>query len=301
MAVLAFVGFGELGASLAEGLSRSGKHVLRAYVRRRSNLKPVTLRHLSATGTEPCASLSAALWDADAVLAVVPGSSATEVAVDAAAHLRRGALYVDLTSCAPEEKRASAQRVSDAGASYVDAAVLGSVAVSGFEVPILASGSDAHAFRELVADDGIKVTAIDSPAGHAALVKLLRGIYLKGRDALIVEMLLAARRHDLDELVVASIEGPGEGVPFAALAERVLRSVAVHAGRRADELAAASELVRRAGVDPALTRAGSETLRRIAALGLRERFGGERPTDAGAVLTAIDELDRTSALAGQRT
>ncbi len=289
MAVFAFVGFGELAASLADGLAASGRHQLRAYVRRPPPPGSPQHRRLARAGVEPCEQLKTAVRGAAAVLAAVPASAASQVAEDAAPLLESGALYVDLASAAPEAKARSAGRVCASGGSYVDAAVLGTVLTSGAAVPILASGPGASDFEALVASDGLKVTTIDAPAGHAALVKLIRGIYLKGRDALIVETMLTARRYGLAELVAASLNGPGERVPFERLAERILCSLAVHAERRADELAASSEVVARAGIDPSLARAGSRMLRNLARLGLCELFDGERPDDAEVVLAAIDE------------
>jgi 3-hydroxyisobutyrate dehydrogenase-like beta-hydroxyacid dehydrogenase len=236
----------------------------------------------------PCSTLADAIDEANAVLAAVPAASQIEVAEQAAPLLSPGALYVDLASAKPEAKRAAAARVAAAGGSYVDGAVLGTVLISGFAVPILASGPGAQSFESLVAPDGLEVRTIDGPPGDAALVKLIRGIYLKGRDALIVEMMLTARRHGLEKIVVDSIDGPGERVPFESLVERVLRSLAVHAERRAEELTASSDVVLEAGVDPSFTQAGARTLRSVAALGLSELFGGERPKDANEVLQAIE-------------
>jgi hypothetical protein len=109
---------------------------------------------------------------------------------------------------------------------------------------------------------------------------------MKGRDALVLEMMLAARRLGVEDAVVRSIAGPGEQAPFADLAERVLRALAVHAGRRADELESSAELLRELGVEPTVTEAGAERLRRLAELGLRERFGGERPPSGSDTLDA---------------
>lgn len=288
MSVVVFVGFGELAASLAEGLGRSGRHELRAYLRGPRAPGSIADRRLADTRVHRCAGLSEAISGADAVFAAVPGSVSIEVASRCAPLLDPDTLYVDLASAAPRDKVAACERITAAGGRYVDAAVLGTVLVSGYEVPMLASGPGADAFQLLVEPDGLRVTAIDGPVGGAALVKLLRGVYLKGRDALIVEMMLAARRHGLADVVAASIDVPSERVPFTALAERVLCSLAVHAERRAAELAASSEVVRDAGIDPALTRAGADTLRGVTELGLAELFGGERPSDARAVLEAID-------------
>jgi hypothetical protein len=78
-------------------------------------------------------------------------------------------------------------------------------------------------------------------------------------------------------------------VPFPALAERVLCALAVHAERRAQELLASSEVVRAAGVDPVISRAGAEVLSNLAGLELREAFDRQRPSSAAEVLARIDE------------
>jgi 3-hydroxyisobutyrate dehydrogenase-like beta-hydroxyacid dehydrogenase len=292
MAVFAFIGFGELGSSLAEGLGRSGAHVVRAYTPERS--RPAAAAALEGrlrrSGAHRSASLGEAVAGATAVLCVVPAGASRGVAERCASLLDRGAYYVDLTAAPVGDMEVAAALVEQVGALYVDAAVLGTVATSGFEVPIVASGPGARGWQTLVEREGLVVEAIDAPAGHATLLKLLRSVYMKGRDALILEMMLAAARYGLEDLVAESIKGPGETVPFAALAERVLCALAVHADRRADELLACSEVVRAAGVDPVISRAGSEVLRSLAQLELRDAFDRERPSNGKQVLAMIDEL-----------
>jgi len=134
------------------------------------------------------------------------------------------------------------------------------------------------------------VTVLPGPPGQASRVKLLRSVYMKGRDALVMEMLLAARVHGIERAVVESIQGAGERVPFPQIADRIVCAMAVHAGRRADELAMSAQLLRSSAVEPIVTEAGSERLRWIAELGLREHFGGQRPADPEVVLDAIDAL-----------
>jgi 3-hydroxyisobutyrate dehydrogenase-like beta-hydroxyacid dehydrogenase len=298
MAVLAFIGFGELGTSLAEGLGHTGSNLLRAYTPERS--QPAAVAALEArllrAGAQRSSSLKEAVAGATAVLSVVPAGASREVAESCAPLLARGAYYVDLTAAPVADKEVAADVVAQAGALYVDAAVLGTVATSGFQVPIVACGPGAPGWRTLVEPEGLVVEVLDAPAGHATRIKLLRSVYMKGRDALILEMMVAARRYGLEEMVVRSIQGPGETVPFAALAERVLCALAVHADRRADELLASSEVVRAAGIDPVITRAGSVVLRGLAELELREVFDHERPSSANEVLAAIDERSGRSTL-----
>lgn len=290
MTEIVFIGFGELGSGLAEGLANSGRHGLRAYIRGWPRASASYERRLTASGTTPCASLTEAVADAEVVLAAVPATVSLQLAREAAAHLKRGTLYADLATASAADKLAAADALGPHGVVYADAAVLGTVAVDGFRVPILVSGPGATAIHSLLEPDGFRVTEIAGAVGQAALVKLLRSSYLKGRDALIVQTLLAARRHGLKEIVAESLERPGDRLPFDAIAARVLCSVAIHAGRRAHELEQAGEVLREVDIDPALARAGSQALERIAGLGLADLLGEGRPADPDAVLAAIDEL-----------
>lgn len=292
MALIAFIGFGELGAALAERIAGSRSHDLCAWTREQSDpvASAALLARLARTGVERRRSLEAAIEGADGVLSVVPTTASLSVARRSSALLGKGALYVDLTAAPLADKQAGAQLVARAGGLYVDGAVLGAAAAGSEPMPILACGPGAHEWRRLARCDGLAVEVLDAPVGHATLLKLLRSVYMKGRDALIVETLLAARRYGLERELAASIQGPGERVPFSALSDRVLRSLAIHAERRADELQASSEVLLEAGVNPRLTSAGAQLLGEIALLGLRDAFAGQRPEDGAEVLALIDEL-----------
>lgn len=224
------------------------------------------------------------------VIAAVPATAAIEVVDACARYLTPGQLYVDPSSSLPEVKRDAADRVGQAGSEYADVAVLGTVVTAGAGVPMLASGNGAQRWGAEATAAGLNVTVLDGPPGAAALVKLLRSVFMKGRDALVLEMVLAARRHGVLDAVLSSIGGAGEQVPFPSLAERVMCSLAVYAERRADELADAAHLLREAGIDPVMTRAGEARLRLLAESGLRDRFGGERPRELSEVLDCLDEL-----------
>jgi 3-hydroxyisobutyrate dehydrogenase-like beta-hydroxyacid dehydrogenase len=291
VACVAFIGFGELGAALAERLGRSGRHRMRAWTRERSDRESAAAlaRRLRAAGVEQCASLRDAVGGAVIVLSVVPGAASRTLAERAAPFLDEGALYVDLTAAAIADKEAGAEAVESAGGRYVDAAVLGTVAVPAETIPIVASGQGASQWRDLARCEGLSIEALDGPAGRATQLKLLRSVYMKGRDALVVETLLAARRCGLEDRVTASIEVPSERVPFAELADRVLRSLALHAARRAEELRSSGDAVLAAGVEPRLARAAAEVLEGVAAAGLREEFRGERPESGDEVLALLDE------------
>ena len=269
MTAIALIGYGELGSVLGDALAKV--HDVRAWSRSREG------------------ELEEAVDGAALVISAVPGSAAEEVAEQVLQLVGPDVCFADLTAASPQVKERAASRHE----LYVDGAVLGTVATSGAEVPIAAAGAAAERFRDLVAPAGLRVEVLQgAPAGTAARLKLVRSVYMKGRDALVLEMMLAARRLGVEDSVARSIAGPGEQVPFTELSERVLRALAVHAGRRSQELDSAAALLRELGVEPTMAEAGAERLRWLAELGLRERFGGERPDEGSATLDAADEASR---------
>jgi 3-hydroxyisobutyrate dehydrogenase-like beta-hydroxyacid dehydrogenase len=290
-AAVCVIGFGELGSVLAVGLVAAGVADVRVYVRRRAeaddHARALGTRILSA-GAHPHNDLEPALRGVRVAISAVPAAAAGDVAERAAPLLDDGALFVDLSADLPERKAAAAEIVERQGGRYVDVAVMGTAVMSGYGVPMLASGSGAAAWGAIAGSLGMQVDEVEGRAGRASTVKLLRSVYMKGRDALMAEMLVAARRYGLDAELLPTIAGPGEEVSFPELAERVLCSLALHADRRADELDAAAELLRGAGLDPLVTAAAAERLRWISDLGLGEDFAGQRPQALEAVLEAID-------------
>jgi 3-hydroxyisobutyrate dehydrogenase-like beta-hydroxyacid dehydrogenase len=292
VSAIAFIGVGELACSLAAGMTTAGAGDVRGYSRPRSdpNAARSQREHAAAAGIAMRPSLREAVSDATVVIAAVPADAALEVATATAPLLARDAIYVNTAPLPPADVLAAAQSVADDGGRFVDAAVLGTVATEGARVPLLCAGPGAEAWSELAVALGLNVTTLPGPPGQAARVKLLRSVYMKGRDALVMEMLLAARAHGIERAVVDSIQGAGEQLPFPQIADRIVCAMAIHAGRRADELAMSAELLRSSGVEPIVSEAGAERLRWIAELGLREHFGGQRPQDPEVVLGAIDAL-----------
>jgi 3-hydroxyisobutyrate dehydrogenase-like beta-hydroxyacid dehydrogenase len=290
---VAFVGFGALAGELAAHARRSGAEDVRVHVRERrdpTGAEALAAR-IAAAGVRWVPSLPAAVAGADVVMAAVPAAAAAEVARACAPHLAANALYADPAPLHPDEKASLAEIVERGGPAFVDVAVLGTVTTAGALVPMIASGRGAERWTEAFGAMGFDVRLVPGPPGRASLIKLVRSVYLKGRDALVLEMLEVARHHGIEEEVLMSIGGAGEQVPFTELADRVLRSLALYAGRRADELDASARVAAEAGVDPVMTEAAAARLRALAATGLRDRFHGERPGSLDEVLTVLSEIE----------
>jgi len=297
---VAFVGFGDLASTWAAALRTRAGVRLRAFLPADSASRGTGLaaqrerRSGLAAGTD----LAAVIEGAGLVIAAVPASAATAVAAACAPHMRPGTVYVDPSPGSPAHKQEIASMLDGTGALYVDVAVLGTVTLSGLEVPLLAAGPGAEPFGTLAIALGMDVQVTGPTAGDAARVKLIRSVYMKGRDALLVEMLTTARRCGLDARVIDSIaRAPGEQVPFEQLVDRVMPALVRHAGRRADELANASAEVERSGLEPTMTAAAESRLRWMASLAQIADLGGRpRPPAAGDVVAAL--ADAAAAQAG---
>jgi len=291
VATWAVIGFGELGSVLARGLAKcEAVDEVRVYTRsRRERSWLAALQtEIAAVGARWCESLEAAIDGAQIVFAAVPAAEAPQLARNVASLAPGPLIYVDPAPILPEEKQDHDRALAAFEVLYVDAAVLGTVAVSGLEVPMLVSGPGAAKLKQEGDAIGLNISILEGPSGRASLVKLLRSVYMKGRDALVVEMLVAARRYELDETVMASVPTSDERLTFHEVANRVMTGLAVHAERRADELARAAEVVRRASLEPTVASAATSRLQWLANLGLRRHFRGERPGDYSSVLSAIE-------------
>jgi 3-hydroxyisobutyrate dehydrogenase-like beta-hydroxyacid dehydrogenase len=257
---IAFLGNGEVVHSWSTALRDRGLRDLRAFVRPSSASRARADRPQTETSVRQSTDVAATVGGADVVIAAVPGSATVDVARAAAPVLDAGTLYVDVATCAPEVKEAAAATIQGAGGVYADAAILGTVLQQGLQVPLAVCGPGAERFGGLFAEFGMDIRVVPGAPGSAARLKLLRSVYMKGRDALILEMLEAARAYGIEHEVITSIPGQPGAEPFGALAERVSASTAKHASRRVAELQAASRVVAGAGMSPTMTDAAAQRI-----------------------------------------
>jgi 3-hydroxyisobutyrate dehydrogenase-like beta-hydroxyacid dehydrogenase len=264
---ICFLGFGDLAVSWAAALRGRDWITVSAYLpadsasRRRPGWDDRVMR----AGVSPVDDLAAAVDGADVLIAAVPARVSPTVASACFPHMGGSGLYVDPSPATPNIKSDICQAAAEQGVSYVDLALLGTVTMSGLEVPLLAAGPGADSFLELGRHLGMRITRVSDQAGDATRIKLVRSVYMKGRDALLVELLVAANLIGAERVLVDSISAaPGEQVSFAQLVDRVLPALAKHAERRADELNDAGAVLRELGLDPIMVDAAERRLRWMA-------------------------------------
>lgn len=170
---------------------------------------------------------------------------------------------LDLTSSAP---RAMQEASTVLGDRLVDGTVLGAVGLGGLTTPMVFAGNHARKVAEMLGALGCRVTCIEGQPGSASTLKLLRSLFMKGLEALVVETRLAAaalRQSDGLGIALADLAD----VDMPALLAEMLRTHPKHAGRRTSEIEAAEALMRDAGFTPVMLPAARQLFTRTAAAG----------------------------------
>jgi 3-hydroxyisobutyrate dehydrogenase-like beta-hydroxyacid dehydrogenase len=209
---------------------------------------------------------------ADYVLSTVTVSQAVIAAQSCALHLSPGKVYVDLNSTSPEVKRRIEAIIAAPGADFVEGAILGAVCVSGARTRILTGGKKGRIAAETLAQAGLAAVFYSEETGKASTFKMLRSIFSKGLEALILELLVAGRRAGIEKDLWADISEFMSGHSFDEVAGNWVRSHGPACERRRDEMAQVNEVLRDIGMEGLMSEATEAFFRRSSELGLREKF-----------------------------
>ncbi|MCC6197705.1 MAG: NAD(P)-dependent oxidoreductase [Burkholderiales bacterium] len=282
---MGIIGFGQLGSSLASVLRQTGVHAVIVY----SVPADAVARERAERSGLQWSETPAGLAKAKVVFSAVTATTALDAARNCAQHLAADAMYVDLNSMGPRQKRAVADLVTGAGCRFVDGAVLGA-AVDGIRMPIICSGPEAVACADLLSTLGMNVRAVGDQAGDASAIKIVRSVLAKGLETLYVEALLAAGRLGVRDEVLETFCSWLDMRPAAATAELLVTTHVVHAERRMHELEMSIDAVQEAGVAPIVTKAVHERLAATTRSGVGDQFGGNVPQSLAKALDALQSV-----------
>lgn len=291
---LGLIGFGEVGSSFVRGFRVAGLPTPLAYDQPQSPAqRDLTERRSQELGIA-LLSGPAGLAQCDIVFSCVPQDQALAAARLCACVLSPDALYVDVNSLAPDAKQAVAALVTAQGRAFVDGAIMSMPLTDLHRSLILAAGEQAHALAQSTEKLGMRIQVVSTRAGDAAGIKILRSVVVKGLEALLVESLTAARRLDLDRAMLDSLGGL-LGPQAAPVLDFLIRTHAVHARRRTLEIEMSAATLDSMGIDPLVTRAVAERLRRTAQDGLADAVQGVVPADIPTAIGLFDTyLDRSN-------
>lgn len=288
MQTIGFVGFGEVASHFAAAMQATGATVL-AYdvlIDREGGGEKLASR---ARGVPPrFLSLAEMLRSAQLILSTVTTDSALEAARRCAPHLRAGQVYMDLNATSPAMKREAAAIVGASGADFVEGAILSAVGVAGAKAKVLACGERAAEVASTLSSLGLDVQAYGREIGKASSFKMLRSVFSKGIEALLVEALLAARRAGVGEALWREIVATLDAASFEDVGGNWVRTHATAHERRMHEMREVLRLLRELGLEAPMTAGTVALFERSTELHLREGF----PTPPASPSAVTAELDR---------
>lgn len=238
---ISLIGFGEAGMAFSKGWHNDAPELaITAYDLKTDNhdtavsdAKWQDYSRANVTGSE---TLSQSVDTAQIVFSLVTADQAHTVACKAAKIMPAGAMFFDCNSCAPEAKRASAEKITAAGVRYVDVAVMSPVHPKLHQTPLLICGPDADEASITLASLGMLPKIIIGDIGRASSIKMMRSVMIKGLEALTLECVLSARKAGVDAEVLASLDASFPDFNWPARAAYMLERTTTHGIRRAAEM-----------------------------------------------------------------
>lgn len=286
MRQIAFLGFGRAASTLARALAGHGVALCAYDVLLSQPGGLETLRERAAGLPIAFLPLEEAFCGAEYILSLVTAEVALEAARQAAGCLCAGQTYVDLNSTSPAVKRAIGEAIVPSGTGYVEGAVLDAIGAAGERVRILLGGPLAqHAAKDL-AHLGLNVTAFSQEIGPASLFKMLRSVFSKGMEALLIEVLLAAQAAGIVEPLWREMIETVTRVPFERTAAAWVLSHTTAHRRRYYEMEQVLETLADLGIQPILAPAIRDFFHRSTAYALEED-SPEEPAEIETVLQAL--------------
>ena len=250
--VVAVLGLGEAGSAIAADLCAAGA-VVRGFDPR---VPP-------GPGVTGCAGDADACRGAAVVVSLTCAHESEGALMAALPGMHPGAIYADLNTASSALKAHLAGLAEMAGIGFADVALMSPVPGNGLRTPMLAAGPAAERFAGLFGPLGAAVEVLAGPPGAAAARKLVRSVFYKGLAAAVIEALRAARAAGCEDWLRDNIAQELAGAS-AATVDRLEQGSVRHAARRIDEMAAASEQLRRLGVPPRIASASEQWLRQLA-------------------------------------
>jgi 3-hydroxyisobutyrate dehydrogenase len=285
------VGHGVVGSLFSRLLCNRGARVL-SYdcLLDRPETASLMQKKIEDDGSKAC-SLAEVLGASDYILSVVTPQSCREIA-DCVSRLLRGhQVFVDLTSTAPAVKRMIGAIVNSSGATFVEGVILG--AVSSLTSPIiLLGGPDGDSAALVFQQYGLAARFYSPEIGRASAFKMLRSIFSKGMEAVLVETLVAARRAGLLDEIWEEIRTTLSTGKVEDTLETWIRSHARSAQRRCHEMQEVSQFLEEIDIQPVLPRASGQVFARSFELGVSDAFPQE-PESFREVIEYLEQQQGT--------
>lgn len=289
----ALIGHGVVGSLFSRLLSHSGARVV-SYdcLLEDPDTAPRIRRKIKEDGSRAC-SWDEALGQSDCVLSVATPQSCRDIAERASRSLKESQVFVDLNSTSPSAKRTIAAAFTNGGGRFVEGVILGAVASTASPAILLGGPcgeSTAHLFQQY----GLAARFYSPEIGAASAFKMLRSVFSKGLEAVLVETLVAACRAGLLDEIWNEIQDTLSPGKVEATLQKWIRTHARSAERRSHEMEEVNSFLEDIGIVAAVPRACKQVFAHSSALGISEAF----PEEPASFREVVEYLERNQPTRG---
>jgi 3-hydroxyisobutyrate dehydrogenase-like beta-hydroxyacid dehydrogenase len=277
------VGFGEVGSIFSKALNDGGADIRVFDILLTQEHAAEAFAKKGLSGRVQYRPLPGVVGESEWILSMVTTQVALDVASECCAFLKPGQIYVDLNSTSPAVKKQIGHAIAPSGAAFVEGAILGAVGATGAGTRILACGDQGAKTADLLSALGLRVSYYSKEIGQASMFKMLRSIFSKGLEALILELMVAGTKAGIERDLWQDVVELMTNTPFDRTAANWVRSHAVAFERRFHEMEQVLDTMREIGVDPLMSAATESFFKRSTRLGFREAFPG-KPDSVQAVV-----------------
>jgi 3-hydroxyisobutyrate dehydrogenase-like beta-hydroxyacid dehydrogenase len=275
---IGFIGFGEVGRVFSTAMKNAGADVCYFDIVDKEGVDGI-----------PFLPLEELIRACDILLSTVVSQVAVRVALDAARYLVHGKTYADMNSTSASTKIRISEIIEESGADFVEGAVLSAVGEAGPKASILVSGKTAGEFAGWMNSHGLPNLSYFSPkVGESSMVKMIRSVFSKGVECLLLEMLVAGRRAGLAEYLWKDIVDFMTKHPFDRIAENWIKTHPAACERRYHEMVQVVETLEEIAVNPIMTRGTRDFFERSKTMG----FGRLFESKPGSHWDVADRLEK---------
>ena len=272
---------GEMGAGVGTALRASGLSVLTCLAGR----SPASHERAKAAGMTTVPDLATLVERCDLVLSILVPAHARRVAADLGDAARAAGATTVLADCnaiAPQTVQAIEVDLQGSGVTLVDGGIVGGPPRDGRGPRVYASGASAHVLGQLDGR-GIDVVDVGPVIGKASAVKMCYAAMTKGTTALRTALLVAARRLEVyDELIAEMEHSQAAALGAAKQGMRRLPNVAYRWIGEMEEIAHTFQHV---GVTPDFHTGAAQVFREVDAA-----FGGDDLAELSDLGNAVGRL-----------
>jgi len=275
---IGFIGFGEVGRTFSQEMKAKGAEVYYYDIVDKKPEEWITFLPMKDL-----------LQTCDMILSAVATHVAVEVAEKAISYLRPGKTYADMNSTSASVKKRIAEIIEASGANFIEAAILSAVGETGSKASILVSGKTAQEFSRIMNHLGLINLKYFSPnIGEASLVKMIRSVFSKGVECLLLEMLIAGKRAGIADYLWNDIVDFMTKNSFARIAENWIKTHPLACERRYHEMVQVLETLEEIHVEPIMTRGTRDFFQRSKGMDLMKLFD-QKPEDFWSVPNCMEE------------